>query len=127
MQLDPPPSVVKLTDNLQADSIWKRWFVSLVDYVVPNVAAVTGTAHAAGNETIINVNDTTAGADVTVTLPKASVSAGKIYHIKKIGNSYDVIVDANGSELIDDATTATLTIQYESIMIYCNGTSWSIH
>ncbi len=64
---------------------------------------------------------------MTVNLPAASTCPGRIYVIKKISAlSNDVTVDADASETIDGATTKVLTLQYESLMIQCNGTSWFI-
>lgn len=60
-----------------------------------------------------------------VTLPPAASSEGKVYHIKNIGTGV-ITVDGNDSETIDGGATAVLTVQYESITILSNGTSWYI-
>lgn len=68
--------------------------------------------------------DATSG-NVTITLPAASTSTGRVYHIKKIdasGNS--VIIDGNASETIDGATTQTTTVQWHTMSIQSNGTAW---
>lgn len=72
------------------------------------------------------VDDDTAGSTVTVSLPAAADSIGIVYHIKKLGTTADVIIDGNGSETIDGMTTLTISIQYDSPMIYCDGTAWYI-
>jgi len=71
--------------------------------------------------------------DITITLPTAASSfnsvdgIGRIYRIKKIDADADTVtVDGNGSETIDDGTTATLTAQYESITIQSDGSEWWI-
>lgn len=72
------------------------------------------------------IGDATSGG-ITFTLPAISPNVGRVYHIKKkdvTGNT--VTVDANGSETIDDALTAVLTMQYESISITNDGTKWLI-
>jgi hypothetical protein len=74
-----------------------------------NTTTVTGTTHTAGDEHVILVDDDTAGAAVTVTLPTAA-TADTIYHIKKLGSTANVTVDGNGAETIDGATTAVLRI-----------------
>ena len=89
------------------------------------VTTVTATSYTAANEHVILVDDDTAAAAVTVTLP-AAAPANTMYHIKKLGTTANVIIDGNASETIDGALTATLTIQYESIMLVSNGTFWSI-
>lgn len=63
----------------------------------------------------------------TITLPVASTVTGKIYHVKKIDTGGgSVIIDANGSELIDGALTAMITIQYEAITFQSDGNNWYI-
>jgi len=93
---------------------------------IRDFVTVTTTAHTADDDGVILVDDDTAAATVTVTLPAAEFARGFIYHIKKLGTTANVVVDGNGSETIDDATTATLTAQYESIMIVCDGSNWHI-
>ena len=90
------------------------------------VTTVTGTTHTAADEYVILVDDDTAGAAVTVTLPAASGVTDRVYHIKKLGTTANVTVDGNSSETIDGATTAVLTAQFESLMISCDGSNWHI-
>jgi hypothetical protein len=65
---------------------------------------------------------------LTVSLPQASTVTGRIYVIKKIASGTGTItIDPNGSELIDGATTYTsLTAQWMSVIIQCNGTAWYV-
>lgn len=61
---------------------------------------------------------------ITINLPAAASSTRKIYTIKKIdatGNAVDF-----GSANIDGSTSRTLSSQWESITIHCNGTAWFI-
>ncbi len=70
--------------------------------------------------------DAAAGA-VAVALPAASTVAGRVFNIKRLdGTVNTVTVDPDGAELIDGATTAALTIQYESVTLVSDGTGWSI-
>lgn len=70
--------------------------------------------------------DATSGA-ITITLPAASTSSGKIYNIKKIDASgNNVVIDGNASETIDGATTQTITAQWTNRTIQSNGTAWFI-
>lgn len=73
------------------------------------------------------VDDDTAGSTVTITLPAISGITGRVYHIKKLGSTANIIIDGDGSETIDGATTATLTTQYESIMVNASAVEWNIH
>jgi hypothetical protein len=67
------------------------------------------------------------GGGFTITLPAAASHTGRVYHIKKIDSSGNIVtVDGNSSETIDDATTAVLTTQYEAITIQCDGDEWFI-
>ena len=75
---------------------------------------------------MVMVDDDTVGGAVTINLPAVADSEGNIYSIKKLGTTGNVIVDANGSETIDGATTQTLTVQYTCIEVYCDGTEWFI-
>lgn len=66
-------------------------------------------------------------AAITVTLPKAAAASGRRVYIKKVDSSGNsVTVDGDGSETIDDGTTAIITMQYESLTLYSDGTEWWI-
>tara|TARA_R110000868_G_scaffold62962_3_gene189957 strand:- start:10856 stop:12025 length:1170 start_codon:yes stop_codon:yes gene_type:complete len=70
--------------------------------------------------------DATSGA-ITVNLPAAASSTGKVLTIKKTDSSTNAItLDGNASETIDGATTTTLNTQYESVKIVCDGSNWYI-
>jgi len=74
---------------------------------------------------LVNV-DATAG-NQTVNLPAAASSANRLINIKKIdATANTVTVDGNGAETIDGATTKVLTVQWESVTVICDGTSWFI-
>ena len=67
------------------------------------------------------------GGAFTITLPVVASHTGRIYHIKKIDSSANIVtVDGNASETIDDGLTAVLTVQYESITIQSDGSEWWI-
>jgi hypothetical protein len=62
---------------------------------------------------------------VTVTLPLAKDANQKRMAFKKLdpgGNQ--VIVTGNGSETIDGANTSTLSVQYSTLEIVSNGSTW---
>lgn len=70
--------------------------------------------------------DATTGA-ITVTLPAASGNAGRLYHIKKIDSSANIVtVDANGSEEIDEGLTAVVANQFGDLTIVCDGSAWHV-
>ena len=65
--------------------------------------------------------------DITITLPTASTSTRRTYHIKKIDSSVNTVtIDGDSAETIDDAATQTLNNQYDSITIQSDGTEWWI-
>jgi len=70
--------------------------------------------------------DATSG-NLTMTLPSASSSTGRIYNIKKIDASANTVtLQANGAELIDGTNTKVISMQWSNINIQSNGTSWYI-
>lgn len=68
-----------------------------------------------------------ASAPVTITLPAAALSTNKIYRVKKIDATANiVIVEGNGAETIDGDLNITIAFQNSSMDIVSNGTSWYI-
>jgi hypothetical protein len=71
----------------------------------------------------------TAGA-IVLTLPAvADAYVGKKYVIKdELGSAAasPIIIDGSGAETIDGAANYTLTSNYQSLEIICNGLSWSV-
>lgn len=103
---------------------WTRWSQDQQFLFV--LFTVITTTHTAASEDGILVDDDTAGGAVTITLPLSASSDGVKYHIKKLGTTGNVTIDANGAETIDGATTKVLSAQYASVTIVCDGTSWHI-
>lgn len=65
------------------------------------------------------------GAARTITLPAAASHTKRVYVIKKIDSSGNTVtVDGNAAELIDGAATKVLAVQYASVVIQSDGTSW---
>ena len=92
-----------------------------------NVVTVTSTTYTSliTNDVIL-ADDDTAGSAVTITLIAAASANKQILRIKKIGSSYNVVIDGNGSETIDGSTTITLTVQYEAVTLVSDGSNWFI-
>jgi stress response protein SCP2 len=94
---------------------------------VHTVTAATYDMTTGTNEDIHTLLVNNTAAITTVTLPAVATSADRVYHIKKIsGPTYKVTIDANASETIDGAATFDLDIQYESVTLVCDGSSWYI-
>lgn len=87
------------------------------------ITTVTGNTTLNATHSTVLVNNS---GSVTITLPAASGKTGWIYTIKKVSAaSNDVLIDPNGSELLDGSSTSkTLTLQWSSVTIQSNGTSW---
>ena len=65
--------------------------------------------------------------NVTITLPAASTTTGRVLVVKRLDSSTNtVVIDANLSETIDGAETRAVINQYDSFTIQSNGTSWFI-
>ncbi|CAN5255462.1 hypothetical protein BH11BAC5_BH11BAC5_20280 [soil metagenome] len=98
-----------------------------------NGAVATAVASISANATLSAANSlvlvtTGNGSDKTITLPDASSCTGRVYSIKKIDSgSKKVIVDGNGSQTIDGATTYTLlSSKWKYLMIQSDGSNWMI-
>ena len=66
---------------------------------------------------------------VAVTLPTvAAAGEGFTCVIKDEldAGANTITIDGNGAETIDNAADTTLTIQYQSVSVYCDGTEWWI-
>ena len=82
--------------------------------------------YTAAGYAVILVNTSSRG--VTITLPAASANAGKYYYIKKTDSSGgEVTIKGNASdETIDGEADIDLSLQYQYIMVLCDGTVWHI-
>tara|TARA_Y100000310_G_scaffold336739_1_gene422107 strand:- start:11675 stop:12073 length:399 start_codon:yes stop_codon:yes gene_type:complete len=68
-----------------------------------------------------------AGGNVTATLPDATTgdaAAGRVVTIFKVDAANDVIIDGNGSQTINGATTVTMSSQYNYRAVISDGTEW---
>ena len=64
---------------------------------------------------------------ITISLPTAASSTGRLYAIKKIDSSANTVtIDANSSETIDGAVTKTLSAQWETVTLQCDGSAWFV-
>jgi len=90
-----------------------------------SITTKTANYTATANDYSIVCNNT--GSAITISLPAASGATGRVYVIKKIsGALLNVTIDPNSSETIDGSSTKVLTLQNESVMIQCDGSSWYI-
>lgn len=97
------------------------WAISSLRVAVWSFVSKTANYTVKATDHFINCTSNT----FTVTLPTAVGIVGKPYIIKNSGTGA-ITVDGDGTETIDDATTATLNNQYESITVTSNGANWRI-
>jgi hypothetical protein len=90
-----------------------------------HVTAVSAAYTALPTDNVIAC-DATAGA-FSVTLPPASTSAAMQLHIKKKDSSANAVtIDADGTEIIEDAETQTLLRQGECLTLQSTGGYWIV-
>ena len=108
---------------------------AVVDYAQPadeNIAGpttdVTSTSYTVlSSDRILLVNDTTAGADVTINIPSAAtLGDGWQLVVKKVGTDFDIILDPAGTETIDGVLTRSLHQKNDTFVIVSDGTNWEI-
>ena len=97
---------------------------SLVTTVLSKTSDYTCTTSDCGDSAMILT--TSSSGNVTITLYAASGNAGRILHVKKLVAANSVIIDGNGSETVDGDTTVTITAQFTSLSLVCDGSNWHI-
>lgn len=90
----------------------------------PVVSKTANYTVSTSSEGTILCDGTSAG--FTISLPAAGTATSNVYAIKKTDAdvSHAIVIDPNASELIDGATTYSLTAQNQTAYIQSNGTSW---
>ena len=66
---------------------------------------------------------------VTITLPSAQTTSGRIIIIKDAGGNAatnNITIDTEGAETIDGQATLVVNADYDAVSLYCNGTSWLV-
>lgn len=123
MALPPPPSFIE-----EFEFNWRQWLHEVYKWMLftAKPETVITTSHTIDETSqVILVDDDTAGGGVTITLPKAS-GLFRTYHIKKLGTTGNVTIDADGTETIDGALTAVINTQYTSLQIVSDDSNWHI-
>lgn len=120
------------TDGANGEVLWRKasgvgntGWRGTSDIAFP-IATVTGAYLATALDRTI-LGDASGGV-VTVTLPPKASAGGRIYTIKKIDGSANVVtIDANGAETIDGSSAISLTAPYEAVTIHCYATlGWQV-
>lgn len=91
-----------------------------------NVATKTTTATLTGNEEVVLCS--ASSADYTITLPSAAAQTGKIFKIIRTDayDTYEITLDAYGSETIGGLSDVSLWTPNESWEIISDGTNWQV-
>jgi hypothetical protein len=113
-----------LTDNAVIKTLLQE-----LETAVEAVSNMTATAQSTNYNAVDRdfILMTTGASDKTVTLPAVASSTDAVIEIKKVDSGAgNVIIDGNLSETIDGATTQTISAQYTSITVHCDGTEWWI-
>jgi hypothetical protein len=63
--------------------------------------------------------------NLVATLPSASTCAGRVFVFKKTDSTTNTLtINTTGGQLCDGAVTQVITVQYESLTMVCDGTSF---
>lgn len=103
-------------------SSWSR--INLAGTAAQTKLTVTTQTGAATVASTDDLTVDTGTSDHTLTLPAVSGLTGIVLRFKKTGVSGVVTVDGADDETIDGAASFTLTEQYESAVIVCDGDEW---
>lgn len=113
-----------ISDTSDSNNLKNITVSSLIALADSQVSTISSSATLANENIVLAV---ASGGDVTLTLPAAASSTNKMYRIKKIDSTSNlVIIDPNASETIDGQTTLEISVQWVSVTIVCNGTAWFI-
>ena len=81
-------------------------------------------------DNILHVSYTVTGAVTSLTLPTAQTLSGRVIVIKDAGGAAgtnSITIDTEGAQTIDGSATAIISVNYNSISLYCDGTNWFIY
>lgn len=68
-----------------------------------------------------------AGGAISLSLPNPALYSGETITIKKTDATANAVtITQFAAETIDGVASVTLTVQYQSMSIYCDGTNWHI-
>lgn len=90
-----------------------------------SVRAVSANTSASTSDDLITVD--ASGGSRTVNLPALASNQSMRLFVKKIDSSGNaVVIDPNGTEMIDGASTLSITTQYVSVTLVAGATEWHI-
>ena len=98
------------------------WTTVTPYYIEHNFVSITDATYQL-TTTMTYVNADATGASTTITLP-GSPPSGTTLNIKKVDSTANTVTVLAAPTVIENAATAVLTIQFESITIIYDGTYW---
>jgi len=122
IDVDIPEEFLSSIETIGIGPNLQRYFEWLLPQFAVTAVTVSITPYQAIPGDIILV-DTSVG-DITIDLP--SVLSDIKINIKKIGGNFDVIIDPGDGVTIDNDTTLTISNQYNSVALVCDGSNWWI-
>lgn len=130
------PTVTNRYGLYQVNPLSKNYFAGQVqvDGQLRSTAAFqTGITLVTGSTVLDATHQTVlvnaSGGPVTITVPAASTITGRRYDIKKTDNSANAVtIVRTGSDLLDGATSISLTVQYQSrtLIAYGATNTWNV-
>jgi len=107
----------------QTDPTWCQDVTFALSNIIPQSLTKTGNYTVTASDRLIYA-DTSSGS-ITLSLPAAgSVPARTVFSAVKNASGNSLILDPNGSELIDGASTKTITAQYSRVDIISTDAAW---
>lgn len=107
---------------------WVQPLIQSIERVIRDATklgtVVTYTSGSIADDVSLLLVSASAGA-VTITLPPVNEQKHRVLTIKKTDSTANAVtIDANGSETIDGALTTSLTTQWQSRTLQCDGAAW---
>ena len=113
--------------NLFYDASTDKFYAKRTTFESLYTSRVVKTANYTATADDFQIAIGTRATTVTITLPAASSNTNKVLIINDqagLAATYNIIVARAGGDLIDGATTYTITSDHGSITVYSDGTDW---
>lgn len=125
-----------LVNNATDEDLWGDYMntnMDTIDAALKPARDMVHTSKTTGYTVVIGDRNKMIGCDATsaaftiTLLAAATAGDGFMLAIKKTDSSGNAItIDGNASETIDGETTATVSSQYDSVLLKCDGSNWHI-
>ena len=93
--------------------------------VTEQITTITSSSYTTTDDDFLILADAVGGA-ITIILPPAADVLHQVFVIKRLNSGANsVTIDGNGAN-IDGSPTFVISVQYNSIMVFCDGTNYHI-